>query len=377
MFIELLRGIKMRTILLRSIIIGAAAIAPILGFAGGVEVEPCCNPPRVDIPDMPAGWGFVVEGAALRGYNNDLDYFALTGTDVIRPIPTVIETYDNSFIKQINPVYAFGLRVGVDYTLADSANVIKLSYEHLFNRLASNDGNVVFETLKIPVLLEFEGEARQKLDGATLLSEQHILIGSYWEATISGGVRFAHLGQELEPAGLLELGFSELLLGAEALNANYTMQFNGVGPLVGVGGLFHLNEMFGIGANVQGALLMGRNSIDAHFTEFLIEKTGITPPTLTVPPLTIATGVASAEIENIYSIVPEFFYRIYANYNYHFDNGSQLELEGGWRANQFFNVRTFQTGALSTTPGAALNVGTTLSDDIGFSGPYFLVHYKL
>lgn len=371
----------MKKTLLRSMIIGAAAIAPVVSFAGGVEVSPCCNPPRVDIPNMPAGFGFTIEGSALRGYNNDLNYLSFTTIDSISTIATS-EVLNSSLFDQISPVYAFGLRVGIDYTLADSANVIKLYYEHLFNRKATSDAEFAFgETLvslgEDPIVnLGFEGEAKQKFDGVTLLSEQHILIGPYWETTISGGVRFAHLGQELNVEEAQVVSSPTTLIQVGDALASYNMQFNGVGPLVGIGGLFHYTETLGIGADMQGALLMGRNTIDASLSGLSFSRGA---PALTMAPAGIFTssGVATAEIDDIYSVVPELFYRIYANYNHHFNDGAQLEIEAGWRANQFFNVRTFQTGAPSLRAGAVLNAGTTVSDDIGFSGPYLLVHYKL
>jgi hypothetical protein len=356
----------MKKTLLRSLLIGAASIAPIAAIAGGVEVETCCKPPRVDIPDMREGWSFSIEGSALRGYNNNLTYSEFTSFFSETIGSTVFET-EEAFVNDIAPNYAFGLRVSANYTLANSANVLKLFYEHLFRRSASDETAAIIPVSSSEnVAVASEGSAREKLDGVTLLSEQHILIGPYWETTFSGGVRFAHVGQDLTASSaaalLSNLAPSDVI--AERINSS--MQFNGVGPMVGFGSMFHVWENIAIGGEAQAALLMGRNKIG--FTEFLANSS---TPIFAADPAAI---VVNEDIDSIYSIVPEMYYRLYANYFYRFNNGSTMQVEAGWRANQFFNLRTFARGVVSAE-GIAVNV--TNSDDIGFSGPYLMLQYNL
>jgi hypothetical protein len=352
----------MKNVLLRSLLIGATCIAPIAAMAGGVEVETCCKPPRVDIPDMIPGWGISLEGSALRGYNNNLNYEQL----VLSTSETVgfnTFTFTDLLFEDVDPTYAFGLRVGVSYTLANAGNVLKLFYEHLFDRSSTDSVSALIPIGTTEVsAVEAEGSVRQKLDGVSLLSEQHILIGPYWETTLSGGARFAHVSQQLNAEELVYTTTvaSHSFVSAVAESASYSMQFNGVGPLAGLGTMFHVCENFLIGAEAQGALLMGRNKVGFNADGLTIQAPD---PFLAL----------SGDVDSIYSIVPEMYYRIYGNYFYRFHDGSELQVELGWRANQFFNLRTFTQ--LGDFNGVAVDI--TNSDDIGFSGPYLMFQYNI
>ena len=361
----------MKNTLLRSLLLGAASLSPLLAIAGGVEVTTCCNLPRVDIPEMKEGWGISLEAAALRPYNNNLNYLAYeTLTSEI--VGATAFDFAMNNIEDIAPVYSLALRAGVDYTIADSANVIKLSYEHLFARDGSNEfhNDVAFDGGT--VVYDISGTVKQKLDGVTLLSEQHILIGSSWETTLSGGARFAHVSQTFSTNENVLLVGTSMLAPAPMIavveTSDFNMQYNGAGPLVGLGAIFHVMDNFALGAQTQGALLIGRNkiSVDAEALILGAAPVGIAPP---------LTEIFTEELDSksIYSIVPEMDYRLYANYFYRFTNGGELEVEAGWRANQFFNLRTFST----TGSADSIAINSVDSDDIGFSGPYLSFHYKI
>lgn len=332
----------MKKTLLRSLLIGSCTLAPVVAFAGGLDNPTCCQPPRVDIPDMREGWGFTLEGAAIRGYNNDLTY-AVSPESIV----TIgAFTSESVTIEEIKPDYAFDLLVGVDYTLAGSGNVLKLSYEHLFNKTSSASQYDVFDDY-------FEGSVQLKLDAVDLLSEQHILIGPYWEATLTGGLRYARVSQDFDASvAVSALGVREALaLDSSFVAVSEDMQFNGVGPLGGLGSMFHLTENFALGGEGQMALLIGRNKASVNALEVL--------------PVTVAAAdvfVFDDKADNIYSIVPELKARIFGNYFYRFQDGMELQVEAGWKIDQFFNLRTNTTN---------------VSNDIGFSGPYLKGHIKL
>lgn len=339
----------MKRALLRSLLIGSCAIAPIMAFAGGIDVEkPCCTV-RVDIPEMREGWGFSVQGAALRGYNNDLNYINVLESTSATTVGGNTFFVNNVDANTVEPNYDFALLLGVDYTFADSANMIKLFYEHLFSTTANGNSYDLIGN-------EYEGSVKLKLDGVSLLSEQHIIIGPYWEATFSGGLRYARVSQYFNSS--LETGsdFPDIPgQDTPSLLGYFTesMQFNGVGPLAGLGGMFHVTPSIKVGAEAQAALLVGKN--DANLI------TNVLTPTLGVLPA-YDSVTSNYDANSIYSIVPEMYARIYGNYFYRCADGMELELEAGWRMNQFFNLRTDSFGD---------------SDDIGFSGPYLMGHLKL
>jgi hypothetical protein len=335
----------MNKTLLRSLLLGACCAAPIAAVAGGVEVAPCCQPPRVDIPDMRAGWGFYLEGAAIQAYNNNLSY------GFVEIVPAVIPTVVGEFkIPNVTPKWNFAIRGGVDYTLADSANVLKLDYEHVF------DSNATDNT-EIDVLgFVHGGEVKIKLDGVRLVSEQHILIGPYWEATLTGGLRYAHVQQTYERAiasGVF--GDDDDLEGsATFFGDSHEVKFNGVGPLGGFGGMFHLTENLALGGETQIALLLGRNT-NSIGLEYAVDG--------------VVISEGGVDVSETTSLVPELFARIYGNYFYRFTDGMELQVELGWRLNQFFNVRDAIANDFFDV--------THVSDDIGFSGPYLSAHLKI
>jgi hypothetical protein len=367
---------SMNNTFLRRLLVGLCLGSPLTALAGGVDIL-VPEASRVDIPGMRPGWGFTVEGAALRSFNNNLNYFSFTsslsGATGGGVSNSLIENVN--FIENIDPNYAFNLRVGLDYTLAGSANVLKLYYEHLFARTASATFNTFIPSSgglgSSESWVEATGSAKQKLDGVSLLSEQHILIGPSWETTIMGGVRYARVSQDLNIINpTISINPSvRASLQIDTIEADATMQYNGVGPLVGLGANFTFFRNFAIGAEAQGSLLIGLNKISSTSVETVLQST-----------ITITeTDILS---DNIYSVVPELFARLYGNYLYRFNNGSELLVEAGWRVNQFFNLRTFSNngnqsnGAFGASNGV-LAPDSTNSDDIGFSGPYVLVHYKL
>jgi hypothetical protein len=356
----------MKRNIIRGFLIGVTSIASVTCFAGGIEVEECCTPTQVTLPKMPEGWGFTIEGAAILPFNNNLNYEEINFGTFATSTNTF--EYDNDLFKDIRPGYAFQLTLGVDYTLENSGNVVKLFYEHLFTRTADNDfeATLPLDSNIIPVIAA-DASLNEKLDGVTLLSEQHIMIGSNWETTISGGMRFAHLMQELQ---VNEFG-ADICYSCHSVffvledKEEYTMQYNGVGPLIGFSATMHAFDNFSIGGQAQGAILVGRNNIDFTATTTQIN--------VNTPLSNYRFATYESKIDSILSIVPEMYYRLYGNYVYQFRNNSELTIEAGWRGNQFFNVRTF-VGFVS--PGN-IEYNETTSEQIGFSGPYLMLHYKI
>jgi len=363
----------MRKNFLRNIILSICSTIPVTVVAGDIDLINVLIEPSVEAPNMLDGWGFSVEGALLRGYNNNLVYMLDLPITILPPLRTgIFYAQQEADLPVIDPTYNFSLRVGVDYTFVDSANVIQLFYEHLFNHAAKDNYTNLNNSLTA------EGTLREKLDGITLLSQQHIVIGPYWETTFSGGLRFAHLQQQLHSTE--EAFLANLLritsISFSTFSSQSNSQYNGVGPLLGLGSIFHFGDGFAAGAEVQASLLIGRSTLSEANTLYIegVEE--------------VATIDANTmfQTHSIASIVPEAYYRIYGNYFYHFNNGAELVVEAGWRANQFFHVRTFEQ-LEPTTLFISANIdsigvlggpsNTTISDDIGFGGPYLMIHYQM
>ena len=353
----------MNKTLLSSLLLGACCAAPIAAVAGGIEVATCCTPPRVDIPDMREGWGFYLEGAAIRPYNNDLGYaFYVSEFDPLDRFDPI-----GFSIAEVQPDFNFDLRVGVDYTLANSANVLKLNYEHLFSNRTETEEIDAFDNV-------FAAAVKIKLDAVSLVSEQHILIGPYWEATLTGGLRYARVAENFANGYAGIVGFEDregrepiAILGARGYETE--LQFNGVGPLVGLGGMFHLTENLALGAEGQVALLLGRSDMTVQAGEAIEMEDVFFAEFDTLP----------FDTESRTSIVPEIMTRIYGNYFYRFTDGMELQVELGWRLDQYMNIHGRYVDDVVGTAEMGLfhDVPANLSDDVGFSGPYLSAHLKI
>jgi len=347
----------MKKTLLRSLLLGACCAAPIAAMAGGLEAPTCCTPPRVDIPDMREGWGFMLEGAAIQPYNNNLAYASPLVTSTVGVAPLAFTTHFVD-IEEVKPNYKFDLRVGVDYTLADSANVLKLTYEHFFNNDDSNDDDDDFVNRSVNF----------KFDEVTLASEQHILIGPYWEATLTGGLRWARVQQNSNlDATLIGVPADVITGGVNGVyGIDQTAKFNGVGPVGGVGSMFHLTENLALGAEGLVAILIGNSQLDV---DYATDGIGFLLP--------VPTIAADVDTDSVTSVVPELFMRIYANYFYRFQDGMELQVEAGWRTNHFFNLRTGLDEVERVARASFAPEVNTLSDEISFSGPYLMGHLKI
>jgi len=349
----------MKKFLIRSLLLSTCSITSMTAIAGDIDIVEILEPPRVDIPDTEEVWGIGIEGMYLRPYNNNLGYSALTNSLLNTSTGT---TYINGVVRTIDPSYNWGLRATLYHVLGDSGNLAKLSYEQFFGQ-ESHDQYI---DLQIPQ--ELSGEVRLKFRAISLTTEQHMLIGPYWEAAFVGGLRYAHLEQDLEINDVINVsGMFENFYTFSP----YTLKFDGVGPLLGIGSLFHLGNGFSVGAEGLATLFVGNNRIDVHETE---NSFNICPSSLLCIAPSDTITFTDYDLDNTFSLVPELYYRIYANYFYHFDDGTEIELEAGWRANQFFNMRTRINGVGQPDAFHAASVVGVKSDDIGFSGPYAMVH---
>lgn len=321
--------------------------------AGGIDIF---SPPpalHVTIPAMKGGLGFSVEGSALRVYENDLSYITAGTTTVVSEAPNTDVFIQNS-VEKITPGYAPAIRASIDYTFSDYANVISLVYEHLFSRDFTSSVQNLDQTV------DFSSSMRQKLDTGAILSEQHILIGPFWETTLTGGVLFAHLEQTFSANGFAP----SLTDSVTSSTIQSTMQFNGVGPLLGMNAIINMLDYLSFGAEIQGALLLGKNNLSIDSATTFVTEGASFPITNTLEP--------------IYALAPELYYRIYANLFFRAPNNMEFQFEGGWRANQFFNLRTFDRNPLTQIENVAgMGINSTVSNDLGFSGPYVRVHIQL
>lgn len=323
--------------------------------AGGIDILTPSPILHVTIPAMKEGLGFTVEGSALRVYDNNLSY-VIGGPTITTTEGVNTTVFSENMVEKITPGYAGAIRASIDYTFSDYANVLSLVYEHLFSRdfsSSATDGES----------FDFSGSMRQKLDAGAIISEQHILIGPFWETTFTGGARFAHLEQTLSAQGINSTDPENLENFSSTTVTSY--RFNGAGPLLGLNAMFNVFDFLSLGAEMQGTLLLGKNNLSIDNTTVAFGS----------PDLTYSV---TNDISPIYSLVPELYYRLYANFFFRTSNDMEFQLEAGWRANQFFNIRTFDRNPLSNTYGIeGYGINSTTSSDIGFSGPYLRVHVQL
>lgn len=362
----------MKRFLLYPCLMSLLSANPLMALAGGLETPiplELSAIPAVDIPEQKKGFSIGIESALLRPYNNNLGYGFTVHPFLGATTPSGINYFDEIVtVDELGPQYDFNLRLNVDVVLGYSGNKFRLTYDHLFDRNIQDhvtnweEGSVV-------------GEVRQKLDMATLISQQHMLIGQYWEASFSGGVGFAHLNQHMR-------SYSNTLFAETPFQRLTTLtksvQYNGVGPLLGLGSTFHATPSISLGAETESILLIGNNNLDMieDYTNNNLNSSGEI--------VSYFTGHTSTDGKGIYNIVPQWNYRVYVNYLYRTGSENALLVELGWRGTQFFNVRSYEAPTLFrgtetsfTIFNGISSVQSTTSDKISFAGPYLLLRWDM
>jgi hypothetical protein len=344
------------------------------------------GPTEVSVPQLPGGFVIGLMGDYLQpmSSNGDLDYASVnTGTS-----PNFA-----SSLNDVDPGYDWGWGANIGYVFPQTGNDINLSYEYLSTSDTNHTGVValpagVTSIVDNPfddildgtgVITGIGGKAEYTLNQVDLTVGQFINVGCRLSLHPNVGLRWASVDRDFYTAAVG--GFTSAVSGGSpvfittdnfAVGSHDSSDFSGIGPLAGIDASYYIGMGFGAVAHVDSALLIG--SVDDKLTVVASEF----PLSSTFQQTFPAVQSFSVSSDNDNRVVPVVDMKLGLDYTYLFNNAanSDLTLEVGWRASQYFNPvdRTQGEFALNTASvapfvGSSAAVARTTSD-VAFQGPY-------
>lgn len=323
----------------------------------------------VTIPQQIGSWAIGVEALYQATANGDFNY-ATTAGSVTTVAPTVILTEIDTKTHAVKPNSGWGWEVDVAYLFPGNGNDVELSWKHLntseSKRIFQN-GNFVFgPSVFTPVVFGFDGgwdEAQGKTTNdynhVDLVFGQKMDFAQKVTLRAFGGLRYASIDQKdrgnyfaFEDDGAGGVDTVDLFTRAKS-------DFQGIGPRAGMDAKVRLGGNFSLVGTFGGSLLVGQRDQKANFDLVLFDDS-----------LNVLTEVdINSKIRNETRVVPELDARLGLNFAWAFNPDAALEVELGYEAINYFDVKN--TSAVSY-------VDTISHDnDFGIYGPYLRLQLNL
>jgi hypothetical protein len=385
---------------MKRLVIALAAIG--LSSAAFSALPAATDPIVVNIPELDGGFVIGLMGDYLQpsATNHDLDYASLNTGSGGNPLNAPHEAPPfASYAKFINPGYSWGWGANIGYIFPHTGNDINLVYSHLGTSDSASSttafpanlslnpsfGRFTFPFFVSPIADFVSAKAEYTLNQVDLTVGQYINVGCRLRLHPNVGLRWASIDRDLykTAAGNLNItGFGHPAPQIIFTSLSYTISshddsdFEGIGPLAGMDGSYYLGMGFGAVAHADAALLIG--SIQDKLTSTYSQSGSAIPPASRNAPTIIFPNVQnfswSADPDRL---VPAFDEKLGVDYSYLFNNAanSDLTLEVGWQASQYFNAvdKTFGFGLLNfsrTLTNGSSFITSHQSSRLGLSGPY-------
>ncbi len=368
----------------------ALAAAGLTASLGAYAALPTDAPSfAVNIPNLTPGLQITLEGLLLQPTNSDLDYATISSLSSadFDDFPFFLNTKQD--VENVNPHYNFGFRVGLGYTFPDSGNDVQLSWTHFDHSTTDNvgtdPGDVLRTGLGVPLFNFFDPDVitsnvgaqstvKSRLDSIDLDVGQYVNLGTRLQTRFFGGLRFASVRQNVTNQYGADWFFTDAPGDSFAYGEKdeYNSKFNGVGPRFGVDTSYHISDCFGIAGHVAGALLIGEVKTNTSNNVFVSHS-----ETDVEPPFTHEFDFDNdVTVDNSWRVVPVLDAKVGFNYTFLFDNKSNLTVELGWQATEYFDAVDQVKGNIADEPFEGNHTSTTTSN-IGFQGPYLSLNYKM
>jgi Legionella pneumophila major outer membrane protein precursor len=313
----------------------------------------------IGIPCYNGGLSFGLAGLYLKPSTSQLDipeFFS----DNIRPRSAHVDTID--------PHYAWGYYINVDYVFPCSGNDVRLSYTHY-----ETDNNNCFgcsdcETIRNMQIDEADGQgntiacAKANFDyqAIDLDISQHVDVGCHLKMRWFGGLRYANLDNDFSSnlfEGAVPGGISE-----QAYN-HQSSRYHGIGPRIGLETNYHMGYGFGVVGQVASALLVG--DVDDHYND----------RTKSFNDEIILAGFHSFDYSDQSRIVPNLDGRLGLDYSYQFCNPSRTKftVEAGYHVTHYFNA----IDRLAATQLIVPELRGRQTIDTSFEGPYVGIQVRV
>jgi hypothetical protein len=255
------------------------------------------------------------------------------------------------------PSNSGGIGAKLGYDFGSSANSLEFDYLHFNNStsdVGGSEGNPVsfasifFPDIVVPDPASLGINVHSKL--AYNLNQYDLWLAHTFGSPVSGfsfkpaiGARYASLSHNLT--------FD--VPGAVKSN------FEGVGPEIGFDAHYALGHGFGIIGHFDDAILASRVDGSSY---------------ITVPEFGINSAFDSPDNNRVSNAITG---RLGADYQYVFNNGSSLALEGGYQAMNYSDAFDIIQGDVSPFASAGQHIVGISSNDFSLRGPYLSLTYHV
>jgi hypothetical protein len=356
---------------------GANALAS--GYKG--EAPPLSP---VTIPQLKGGFDISISALYMTPSSSNLTYLGVsrvqTGTD--------ISSHDYDLTYDITPDYNWGFILDLGYVFPNTANDVRFDWMAFHSnysekhKVVGQDGvstNVVFfPTSSELLLIETDyakalGTINYKLDALDLTFGQYLNIYKRLQTRVFTGLRYARFDSNMQTTYIANWDTSGSTPVAGAFSGNINSSFNGLGPMIGTRADFDLGKGLGLTGSFDIALLAGQLGLSAN--QVIHENTAGIPA--------VIRNALNWGTQKI--IAPAFDAKFGINYQYQFNNGTQLIGELGYQVSQYLDVIEQMDRDFTLPPifGKSLDGITTnpnFSTDVtnfDLRGPYLTLRVKV
>lgn len=307
-------------------------------------------PFEVTVPSLEPGVEFNIEGLYLRPTNSDIDYATVN--------PANTNTNSLSYgVKTIHPTYNFGFKLGIGYIFPESGNDLHLNWTHFSNSTSNSSSAAAGEVIEPNYGLgsygsfnQAYGKLQNRYDAIDADAGQFMDVGTRLRLRFFGGLRYAEINSDITSS--VTNGNAVNYQVNNSTNRNNS-RFIGLGPRLGIDGVYHLNHNFGITWGFAGSTLAGK----IKSNENVIDTTANGTSTVT-----------STSTNNVNRLVPNLDAKIGLDYSV----DSAVTVEGGYKFSQYFGaVDRFNFVGV---PALGIN---RVTSNIGFNGPYLSLNVKI
>ncbi len=302
-------------------------ITTVLGLTCGIAfagtMGPTCSPDNVTVPCPTRAWDLGVQALYLKPIYGARRSFEQTG---------------NTTYRNLNNDWDWGFELEGSYHFSNG-NDLDLNWTH-FSDDNQFDGFTAPLTpqINVPYTLQF----KTQFDQVNLVFGQHVDVGIVKNIRFYGGLQYANIHSDIER----ELQLSPQVRAALEVDGthNYNrVDFNGVGPVIGIDYAYDFNNEFSLTADGNASILSGTAR---QHNGSIVAPTG----------LVLADNYASRR-----SIVPGVEAKLGVKYAHQMAQGT-LNLSAGYQVINYFHALTLPLSG----PG---------DSDFGLYGPYFGVNW--
>jgi len=341
-------------------------------FANGYKGEAPLRSP-VTIPQLKGGFDISISALFMTPSSSNLTYVSVNKT----PTGSDVSMHDYDSTYDITPDENWGFILDLGYVFPNTAHDVRLDWmafhSNYSNQLkvigqAGMSTNVVFFPTSNEVLLSNSDYAKAtatinyKLDALDLTFGQYLNIYQRLQIRVFTGLRYARIDSDMQAVYIANWNTSSSEPSGGAFNGNINSSFNGLGPMIGTRADFDLGKGLGLAGSFDIALLASQLSFNAN--QIIHENTVGTPEVITN-----ALNWGTQQI-----VAPAFDAKFGMNYQYQFNNGTQLIGELGYQVSQYIDVIEQMDRGSGTTIEPYFSTDVTNFD---LRGPYLTLRVKV